>query len=572
MENKKAKKIVIGSTGDYYADGLEPIYKIWIKNKYSDNTNTGQVISLTNMIRENIGNQIGGGASIVYQYDTETKNIFNSVKEIKANVGKSFQQIGASKKDLVSDLNNPKEEVTFIGMSNYFKRPVERLYYRNIDELQEENIFTELNVSNFRSISEKYSWKLSWDPKFDESEIRPITFEKTPNPNGLSEDWWEIQDWAKYYAMVAVLLDRKNIDDVVLEDYYPKENMRNYYRSQLNDFYPSMEEIQRDLGEEYSYDSALSDRTVKAFVIWIDDIAKKWGSHLIECGHRYSDFFSDGAIYMHSGFNDIPKTAKWYAYKPTFPGEIIQTDDGNNIVDLTVYAQNELFDDEESMLYSPFSLYVLEDDMFWINGKNVSIAGHLRWKPEDENEPEEGTHVSGHLFERYYIDRYINAHSAQEELEIYSNAWKKYISLDNNDEDKELIQEWLEENPMFVLDAWTGDIHKVGENWLYEPSIIYNNENIDLREIEKYSLDGLNPADTNIKIGNGVWADIYYQNVEKTYSFEDQAKRFKAWDAAKKYAKNNKNSMQALKEEKDTYELFLVELQELINAYTEKEV
>ena len=393
------KKIIIGATGDYRADNVGPIYGIWIKNKY---TNLNGMV-LTDAQIKQISSQIGTGASISYQYDVEVNNVFNSIESIKTNVGKSFQQIGASEEDLVSDLTNVKEEITSIGMANFFKRPVERLYYRNIGENPlEENIFMDSFDSDFRELKGTYFKNLSWEPDFDYAELK-----------------------------------------------------------------------------------------------------------------------------------------------------------------------NELFTDEESMLYSPFSLYVLKDDILSIKGEDKHMAGHLNWDsiPTDDDRP----HATGHLFERYYIDRYINAYFPQEELEAYSNAWKKYVLLDHEDEDKELILEWLEEHPMFVLDAWTGDIYQVSENWLYEPSFIYNNEEIDLREIERYNLDGLNPAETNIKIGNGVWADIYYQNVEKTYSFEKKADHYDAWIEAKEYAKNNKNSMSALKRERNIFKLFIAELKELVNTYTNKE-
>ena len=38
-----------------------------------------------------------------------------------------------------------------------------------------------------------------------EIEIARETYIKNPNPNGLSEDWWEILDWAKYYCQLAGL-------------------------------------------------------------------------------------------------------------------------------------------------------------------------------------------------------------------------------------------------------------------------------------------------------------------------------------------------------------------------------
>ena len=573
------KKIIIGATGDYRVDNVGPIYGIWIKNKY---TNLNGMV-LTDAQIKQINSQIGTGASISYQYDVEVNNIFNSIESIKTNVGKSFQQIGASKKDLVSDLTNAKEEVTFIGMSNFFKRPVERLYYKNIEgNLQEENIFDDTILNNFRSIKKKYLWKLSWDLNFDDPTLESIYFYKTPNTNGLSEDWWDVQDWARYYAKVNMLINKIDPDTVSEDDYweyYPMNNLKWYKKDGVE--LPTYAQVAEFISGTESQKIGTGNLQM---IIQQED--GSWSTHGPSCTHSFFEFIPNFEVLDENGYiknyydeehnKNIPmkttyginENTKVYIYKPTFPGEIVSTE-GQSVIDLTPYFDTELFDDEESMLYSPFSLYVLKDDILSIKGEDKRMAGHLNWDsiPADDDRP----HATGHLFERYYIDRYINAYSPQEELEAYSNAWKKYVLLDREDEDKELILEWLEEHPMFVLDAWTGNIHQVGENWLYEPSFIYNNEEIDLREIERYNLDGLNPAETNIKVGNGVWADIYYQNVEKTYSFEKKAEHYNIWNNAREYAKNNKNSMQALKEEKDAYEIFLVELQELIDAYTEKE-
>ena len=129
--------------------------------------------------------------------------------------------------------------------------------------------------------------------------------------------------------------------------------------------------------------------------------------------------------------------------------------------------ETELFDDKESMEYSPFSLYVLRDSIF--NG--IDIRGHIRetyGKEHPETEESEITHQVDHMFEKYYIDRYVYAQTAEERLTIYTSIYTAYLRmLDDEEADQtelELIKDALDEMPMYVLDAWNGEIYKVDAN------------------------------------------------------------------------------------------------------------
>ena len=49
---------------------------------------------------------------------------------------------------------------------------------------------------------------------------------------------------------------------------------------------------------------------------------------------------------------------------------------------------------------------------------------------------------------------------------------------------------------------------------------MYNGETIDLREIERYSLDGLEIDNSIVSQGNGVYCEVYFQNATKTFQLE----------------------------------------------------
>ena len=147
------------------------------------------------------------------------------------------------------------------------------------------------------------------------------------------------------------------------------------------------------------------------------------------------------------------------------------------------------FSDQSSMEHSPFSLYVLRNV--------INYNDHIN----------DTYHVDNHLFERYYIDRYIHSQTAED---VLTNGW-------NNDQPE------IPEN-VYVLDAWSGQIYN--NDFQYNPTITLkerktnNQESIDLREIEKFSLDNIDPLKYQIILGNGVYGDIFYQQMVSTFDFE----------------------------------------------------
>ncbi len=170
------------------------------------------------------------------------------------------------------------------------------------------------------------------------------------------------------------------------------------------------------------------------------------------------------------------------------------------------------------MEYSPFSIYVLRNSYVTANGEKQNILNHIRHSIEETGETH--THVANHMFEKYYIDRYINAQTAEDMLtERMSLAAR--IASSTDEEEKAILEDALSASPVYVLDPIAGKMYKAGENYIYDPTIVYNNEPIDLREIQRYDLDNLEPIETKISVGNGVYGDIFYQRVTMNYSFEE---------------------------------------------------
>lgn len=176
------------------------------------------------------------------------------------------------------------------------------------------------------------------------------------------------------------------------------------------------------------------------------------------------------------------------------------------------------FDEKEHREYSPFSIYVLRNSYVTANGEKQNIINHIKHSIEETGETH--THVANHMFEKYYIDRYINAQTAEDML-TERMALVARIAASTDEEEKQILQDALVANPLYVLDPIAGKMYKAGENYTYNPTIVYNNEPIDLREIQRYDLDNLEPTESKIFVGNGVYGDVFYQKVTMKYSFEE---------------------------------------------------
>ena len=147
------------------------------------------------------------------------------------------------------------------------------------------------------------------------------------------------------------------------------------------------------------------------------------------------------------------------------------------------------------MHYSPFGLYVIRNR---IDASSVPVA---------------------EIMKKYYIDRIYSAMTAQDALTEMTLAWQRASAI-TDEEEKAQLQDILDDT-MYVLDAWTGDLYKVGSDFQYKPSITYNGEEIDLREILRYNIDGVAGDSTKLAVGNGAYGEVYYQKVTTSYQVEE---------------------------------------------------
>lgn len=193
------------------------------------------------------------------------------------------------------------------------------------------------------------------------------------------------------------------------------------------------------------------------------------------------------------------------------------------------------FSEKSNLEYSPFSIYVL------LKKRSITNIKDGKYNPQglaekqaleqqikdflgtDEIPDKYNTHIEHYFLaqtaEQMLIEKMAFIHEA---TEGYKNA------ADEQEKDVyDLIRKY---DPIYVFDPWSGKVLPIGEPvneeekgkcYYYNPAISYNGEWIDLKEIQRYDLDNLEPAETTIEVGNGVYGDIFYHNIETFYSFED---------------------------------------------------
>ena len=108
----KKVSIMIGSTGNYYADNVKPIYGIYIKNSH----NTNRYYPSNNV-------------HFSYAIEGTVNTKFSMIKDIKASDNNLIQFVGSKNYKLIKSNSSFKDSIPYVNFVNLYKRPVEYLYY-----------------------------------------------------------------------------------------------------------------------------------------------------------------------------------------------------------------------------------------------------------------------------------------------------------------------------------------------------------------------------------------------------------------------------------------------------------
>ncbi len=262
--------------------------------------------------------------------------------------------------------------------------------------------------------------------------------------------------------------------------------------------------------------------------------------------------YYDGVQFTSETFNNLwgdlitTPGAEGFGYKS-------QAIDANLYLDFETTPQVP-FTHKNMMDFAPFGLYVVKNLSY--NGEKFS--DHQAFLNKNLSYLHEVEHDYQHLLEKYFIDKILMATTAEEELLNTSLAYQK-ARADGNEE----VVALLDENPLYVVDGWTGRVYKVGDDFDYTPSFIYNNKEISLLELEKYTLSKLEPSeDLQIFTNNGVYANVYYQKTITNYTLETTIVDLNN-------RKNNIDEIMRIYKKLDTWEKRNVKLAEYEAAYAQ---
>lgn len=149
-----------------------------------------------------------------------------------------------------------------------------------------------------------------------------IKFTKTTPPTGLSaRDWWDILEWARYYAYCSVLNEGKDplsMSEEELSNYYPQKALFNYGSSSIE--YLTMSEILSKLGNGYARGNFSLDTLCQIVILRERNGIKYVDTHMTSnmdygCAHPYTAFLP-GEEYGVGGSGGYYAA---YIYQPTIP-------------------------------------------------------------------------------------------------------------------------------------------------------------------------------------------------------------------------------------------------------------
>ena len=540
--SENSEIIVIGATGNYFADDIEEVYGIYLLNdlykdmaiepkideetgqqeqtekgepvyqilvdengraRYTKDPDSPNTTTKEGYTRYNGGAVLSSNGVIGYQYKTSVRNTFDLIKNTETDVGDYAQFVGGeyiqphnsllTPKDLLSGLENVREQITKICVAKFHKRPIEYLYYHRNPTEDYYNLEDTIHVRNPATGNYLYS--------------------KTGEILDVIEGVYYFQPEVKFRHQYITELEynedgsfnKEYYKTLLLSPKYENPNNKHGYRDILN--------VETACWRDYEIPGGSIEQYQK--IIEIEDPVNN------------------------------PYYETYIAKKPYLGYNMYLADHQLPVLYWDPFDENSRFTDEASKNHSPFAYYVIRDT--YVDG--VDIAEHIKATTINQiaGNNEELRHQINHLFEKYYIDRYLNAQTAEEYLKEYLALYKRVNSWlfdpqdkssPNNDEDSALAFEIMKTlPPLMILDAWTGYVYnfscfstsggRLSKEQLimlyrmYDPNIYINGEPIDISELENYEIENLDREGLKIYVGSGVYGEIFYQKVIKDYQLED---------------------------------------------------
>ena len=217
----------------------------------------------------------------------------------------------------------------------------------------------------------------------------------------------------------------------------------------------------------------------------------------------------------------------------------------------------EIYSRESNMHRSPFCLYVLRNNM--LNGEKIVGPANAKDNTLKDNHSIFMAMQDNHIFERYYIDSLLRAEPSPEEIVLKSLAQARTGHI---------------ESKLVILDAWNNTLIPINDYNSYDCNMYINGKQINLMDLEYYEIANIDLTIGNkITIGNGLYADLYFQDLTKTFLYEDALEEKINWlEFVKATKAKHYTSEEDLIQENQLYREYLNALNKLITMWSQKEV
>lgn len=549
-DGSKKVEVIIGSTGNYFADDVGTIYGIYLHN--TDNVN----FYPSNNIHLN------------YAVEGSVNTTFSLIKDIESSDNNLTQFVGAEDYYLIKNNSSYKDSIPYVNFVNFYKRPVEYLYYKVDDYEKIKKYKNSLIFDRWKAVHDdliNYPFHFIYDEKgyrklssyFDNGYSPKLYWDPECRDEFSDEESQEYSPFSIYVVRPASF----NGADV------------------LEHLFESAAEIDRvdDVHEDHHlFEEYYIDRIAKAYS------AEDYLTYCSQAVNQYLDHYIDKNYFGNGNF-EYGITEDENKYTAVTGDEIILSENiwdikngsaekGTNCVTL-IPIDTEVSIGKKSAEFCPILEKLEVNDKLKLSfdlkmtssvsaevqvviGNRVISLGSLTKQDRWVNFEDEFTlNAAVGQNEGIYIKiSGINKENEDTNVQIGIRDLELHLVQDN-------VEVAATDDHVLILDAWAGRLSTI-EDFDYNPSVYVDYINkglddlknrIDLREIEYYSFPAFVPEEDidDIQIGNGVYGDFCCQKNTTIYDIEEDINK---WRAAKDLRKIDLNLWRIDSDENPYYE------------------
>lgn len=565
VDGKDKVEIIIGSTGNYFADDVGTIYGIYLHNTSDQNFYPSNNIHLS------------------YAVEGTINTTFGLIKDIKSSDNNLIQFVGSKDYNLIRSNSSYKDSIPYVNFVNLYKRPVEYLYYKVSDADKIKKYKNLVIFDKWRAVHDDltdYPFHFIYDEKgyrqlssyYDEGYVPELYWDPECRDKFSDEESQEYSPFSIYVVRPASF----NGEDV------------------LEHLFESAAEIDREDDihenkhwfEEYYVDRLAKAYTAEDYLTYCSEAVTQYLDHYIDKNFFTNGNFEHGISEEDNQYDTVGGNKK-ILYENLWEVKNAVVEKENN--SLILSPNFEEGSTETSIAIGKGQSQVDNKKIDWCpilkelkSNDKVKISFDLKVTENQAKSVEIGAYIKSTNNQDFSFDssvvskknRWINfegelivtdGDNSGIYIKISSSEWNKDAKIYIRDLELHLVQDDIQvattSDDVLILDAWTGELQTI-ENFDYNPSayIDYINKGlddlknkIDLREIEYYPIQAFTPEEDidDIQIGNGVYGDFCCQINTTIYDVEENIDK---WRAAKELKKIDLNLWRIDSDETPYYE------------------